>query len=324
MKIVIDSAIPYIKGVFEPWAEVEYLPGGSIGSADVRTADALVVRTRTRCNSALLGGSRVRFVGTATIGFDHVDVDWCREHGVAVATAAGCNKRAVLQWVSAVLAQTVDDPRGVTLGVVGVGNVGSLVAEYAQDWGFDVMRCDPPRERAEGLTERFFPLELIARQADIVTFHVPLDCSTRHLVGPDWESNALIINSSRGGVAAPGALNGRRFVLDTWNGEPAIDRAELAESVLATPHIAGYSAEGKAMATAMIVRQLAKKFDLPFAADWYPENAPKSNPRRISWDEMRSLMPRYFDIVKQSKALKINTERFEQMRDDYAFRTEFF
>ena len=143
MKIIADSAIPFLRGVLEPYAEVEYLPGSRIDDAAVRTADALAVRTRTRCDAALLAGSRVRLIATATIGFDHIDTAWCRAQGIGVATAAGCNARGVLQWVAAVLAHlSARDgwhPAERTLGVVGVGHVGSLVAHYAAAWGFRVV-----------------------------------------------------------------------------------------------------------------------------------------------------------------------------------------
>ena len=131
MKFVIDSAIPYLQGVLEPFAQVVFLPGREIGAADVRDADALIVRTRTRCDEHLLGQSRVKMIATATIGFDHIDRTWCAARGIEVATAAGCNARGVLQWVAAVLESLSRrqgwSPREKTLGIVGVGHVGSLV-----------------------------------------------------------------------------------------------------------------------------------------------------------------------------------------------------
>lgn len=136
MKIIADSAIPFLQGVLEPWAEVRYLPGSEIAPEEVRDADALLIRTRTRCDERLLGGSRVRLIATATIGFDHIDTAWCAAHGIRVCTAAGCNARGVLQWAGAVLAHLARtqgwQPAGRTLGVVGVGHVGSLVKEYAE------------------------------------------------------------------------------------------------------------------------------------------------------------------------------------------------
>lgn len=348
MKIVVDRDIPFLEGVLEPWAEVVYLRGEAIGAADVRDADALVVRTRTRCDEALLSGSRVRFVGSATIGFDHIDTEWCASAGIRVATAAGCNRRGVLQWVAAVLAWLGSErgmvPVRTTLGVVGVGNVGSLVAEYAAAWGFRVMRSDPPRERAEGpgAAEGFYPLERLAAECDVITFHVPLTTdgpdATKGLVGREFlaaaHPGAVMINSSRGAVIEPGALreavsgaggyaDARGFIIDTWNGEPDMDRGVLERVMLGTPHIAGYSVQGKATATSMMVNALAMEFGLPLK-DWYPEGAPRSVPREIGWEEMCRTMPSYLDIAAESAALKAAPRRFEQMRNEYSYRIEFF
>jgi erythronate-4-phosphate dehydrogenase len=336
MKIVVDRDIPFLDGILEPFAEVVYLPGERIGAVEVRDADALLVRTRTRCDGALLEGSRVRFVGTATIGFDHIDTAWCATHGVKVAIAAGSNRRGVLQWVSAALA-CLGEPCA-TVGVVGAGNTGSLVAEYAAAWGFRVMRSDPPRERAEGLgpEQGFHPLEMLAAQSDIITLHVPLTTigpyPTRHIVSCDFirilKPGTVIINSSRGAIIDPKALReavGRegRFIIDTWNNEPDIDREVLERVLFGTPHIAGYSVQGKATATAVVVNAMAQEFGLPLR-DWFPSDGLRSIPRKISWEEMCRMMPQYFDIAAESAALKSSPERFEAMRNNYNYRTEFF
>jgi erythronate-4-phosphate dehydrogenase len=220
-----------------------------------------------------------------------------------------------------------------------VGNVGSIVADYAASWGFRVMRSDPPRERAEGLgpEQGFYPLADIATRSDIITFHVPLNISgpdaTRHIVNRDFlkalKPGAVILNSSRGPVIDPDALResvgkGGRFIIDTWNGEPDLDREVLERVLIGTPHIAGYSAQGKATATAMIVNALAREFDLPLEADWFPPEGLRSIPRPISWEEMRRLMPAHFDMAAESAALKAAPERFEQMRNTYNYRTEYF
>ena len=288
MKIIADSAIPFLQGVLEPWAEVRYLPGAEIAPEEVRDADALLIRTRTRCDERLLGGSRVRLIATATIGFDHIDTAWCAAHGIRVCTAAGCNARGVLQWAGAVLAHLARtqgwQPAGRTLGVVGVGHVGSLVKEYAETWGFRVLCCDPPREAREHCG--FLPLEEVARQADILTFHTPLDDTTRRMAGDAlfarMKPGAVILNSSRGEVVDGAALlrSGLACVLDVWEHEPAIDRRLLARTLLATPHIAGYSEQGKANATAMSVDTLARFFGLPLAG-WYARQADPSTPMPI-------------------------------------------
>ena len=330
MKIIADSAIPFLEGVLEPYAETIYLPGRTIAARDVRDADALVVRTRTRCDAALLDGSQVRFIATATIGFDHIDLDYCRRRQIGVVTAAGCNARGVLQWIGAVLHHLSQRdgwrPAEKTLGIVGAGHVGELVREYAVSWGFRVLVCDPPRAAREG--GDFVSLEEIARGSDLVTFHTPLDATTRHMAGEAFfrqlKPGATIINSSRGEVVDGDALlrSGHPYVLDVWEHEPEIDRRLLAGAILGTPHIAGYSAQGKANASSMAVRALARRFSLPLER-WYPDVAP-SRPRPIGWEELAASIGAHYDIAAESNKLKGNPERFEALRNGYAYREEYF
>lgn len=331
LKIIADSAIPFLRGVLEPWAEVRYLPGAAIGPDQVRDADALVVRTRTRCDEALLASSRVRLVATATIGFDHIDRAWCAARGIEVATAAGCNARGVLQWVAAVLEHLSRTegwhPAERTLGVVGVGHVGSLVKTYAEAWGFRVVCCDPPREARERCG--FVPVGEVARAADIITFHTPLDATTRHLADAalleTMKPGATVLNSSRGPVVDGGALlrSGLACCLDVWEGEPHLDAALLSRAAIATPHVAGYSEQGKAMATAMAVAAVARRFGLPLAG-WYPADAAPSVPRPIGWDELRATIGRAYDIAAESRRLKAAPGDFECLRDNYRYRREYF
>ena len=295
MKIVIDKAIPFLEGVFEPYAEVLYREGRAISATDVRDAEALIVRTRTRCDASLLEGSSVRLIATATIGFDHIDMNWCRTHGIIVTTAAGCNARGVLQWVAATLAlmarQEGFSPAERTLGIVGVGNVGRLVKEYAEAWGFKVLCCDPPREAREHLG--FLSLEEVVAQSDILTLHVPLNPKTHHMITPKsiaaLRRGATIINASRGEVVATQALlrEDLRCAVDVWENEPDIDARLLEKAFVATPHIAGYSLQGKANASAMSVRAVASFLGMPLMS-WYPEGVPQSTPKEISWEQMCS------------------------------------
>ena len=330
MKIIIDNAIPFLEGILEPYAETRRLPGNAIMARDVHDADALIVRTRTRCDAALLDGSQVRFIATATIGFDHIDLDYCRRRQISVATAAGCNARGVLQWVGAVLHHLSQrggwQPAEKTLGVVGAGHVGELVREYAASWGFRVLTCDPPRAARDG--GDFVPLEEVMRQSDLITFHTPLDATTRHMAGEAFfrrlKPDATIINSSRGEVVDGDALlhSNHPYVLDVWEHEPDLDRRLLAEAILATPHIAGYSAQGKANATAMAVEALARRFSLPLEG-WYPAVVP-SQPRPIGWDELTATIGTHYDISAESDTLKRRPERFEELRNGYAYREEYF
>ncbi len=331
MKVIIDSAIPFIHGVLEPWAEVVYCSGATIDKDVVRDADALIIRTRTRCSRELLEGSNVRLIATATIGRDHIDENYCREAGIEVVSAAGCNARGVLQWVAAALKQMVTRdgkyPEDYTLGVVGVGNVGSLVVEHARHWGFKVLMCDPPRFEREG--GDFLPIEDIVRHADIITLHTPLDATTRHLINEQTlaviRPNATIINASRGGVVDNLAVanSSHRYAFDVWENEPSLNASVLGGAILATPHIAGYSEQGKANATTMSVNALSRFFNLPLT-DWRPSEVTPTTPRLISWEDMCSTIDDYCPILEETSILKSSPEQFESLRNNYNYRQEYF
>ncbi len=330
MKIVIDSAIPFIAGVLEPYAEVVYLSGDSFTSELVADASALVVRTRTRCNRELLEGSKVEAIATATIGFDHIDLEYCKEHNIEVATAAGCNARGVLQWVAAVLVMLARrdgfTPAERTLGIVGVGNVGSLVKQYAESWGFKVICCDPPRQARENLD--FVTLEQLLPQVDILTLHTPLDSTTRGMINDRtlalMRRNAVVINASRGEVVQTAALlrSGLECAIDVWEREPNIDKTLLAKALVTTPHIAGYSLQGKANATAMAVAALARHFNLPLEG-WYPPQCIPTTPQNIDWQTLNSTIDNYCDLTAQSAPLKSGAN-FESLRNGYNYREEYF
>jgi erythronate-4-phosphate dehydrogenase len=331
MRVVIDRAIPFLEGVLEPYAEVEYIDGKAFTRDIVKDADALIIRTRTRCDKALLDGSKVQFIATATIGFDHIDLDYCREHNIAVSTSAGCNARGVLQWVSAALTLLAKRdnfrPEERTLGIVGVGNVGKLIKEYAESWGFRTICCDPPREEREQLG--FASLEDVLRHSDIVTLHTPLNPTTRHLIDTEnialLHSGATLINASRGECVATEATrrNDLTYITDVWENEPHIDGAYLAKSFIATPHIAGYSAQGKANASAMAIQALARHFDLPLR-DWHTEEVATISPKMLSWEEMRGTTANYCNLEAESASLRNNPGNFEELRNNYHYREEYF
>ena len=331
MKVVIDSAIPFLNGVLEPYAEVLFRAGSDISKEDVATADALIVRTRTHCSQQLLEGSSIKFIATATIGFDHIDLDYCQRNGIEVVTAAGCNAAAVLQWVAAVLCEVAAiecwHPSQRTLGIVGVGNVGSLVERYARSWGFRVLRCDPPRQLREN--GDFISLEELAAQSDIITFHTPLDATTHHLLNDKivelLPPHATIINASRGEVASTESLlkSNHRMALDVWEREPLIDNALLEKAFISTPHIAGYSAQGKANASAMSVRALARYFSLPLT-EWYPHQVTLTPRQEIGWEEMFHTIREYCDLRRESLLLKKQSDQVEALRNNYHYREEYF
>ena len=348
MKIVCDNKIPFLRGVFEPYAEVVYLPGGETTPAVVRDADAVVTRTRTRCDAALLAGSAVRVVATATIGYDHIDTAWCEANGILWRNAPGCNSRSVQQYVGAALCVLARRHglrlEGMTLGVVGVGNVGSKVAQTAAALGMRVLLCDPPRARREG-PDGFVSLDEIISRSDIVTLHVPLsragEDATWHLFDAArlaaMRPDQILINSSRGPVVDNAALKAalaakalRCAVLDVWEGEPAPDRGLLDLVDIATPHIAGYSADGKAAGTAAAVQTVAARLGLPLT-DWRPAGIPApAQPLSFELDaagkslqEVLSEALLYtYDIFADDRALRAHPDRFEQLRGDYPVRRE--
>ena len=331
MKVLIDRAIPFVQGVLEPFAEVEYLDGNAFTREAVHDADALIIRTRTRCNEALLSESKVQFIATASIGFDHIDLDYCHSHNIAVTTSAGCNARGVLQWVSSALALLAKRdgfrPEERTLGIVGVGNIGKLVKEYAERWGFKTLCSDPQREEREGVG--FLSLEEVLKGADIVTLHTSLNPTSYHLINEQnislLRENAVLINASRGECAATEATrrNDLIYITDVWENEPDIDSELLAKSLVATPHIAGYSAQGKANASAMAVQALAHHFDLPLE-EWRPSEVATITPREISWEEMCAEIGDYCDLESESRELRQNPKKFEYLRNNYRYREEFF
>ncbi len=288
IKIVADNKIPFLKGVFEKHARVVYLPGREISRAHLTGADALIVRTRTKCNERLLEGTPVKYIATATIGHDHIDGDYCRSRGISWSNAPGCNSGSVMQYVASALAyisgRNGSRIRELTIGIIGVGHVGRKVERLARTLGMRVLLNDPPRAREEG-DAHFEPLDRLLRASDIVTMHVPLNRTgadrTFHMAdGPFFERmkrGGWFINTSRGEVmntlALTGALESRRpggAVIDVWENEPYIDHDLLSLADIATPHIAGYSLDGKANGTAQSVRAVSEFFGLGIG-DWYPE-----------------------------------------------------
>jgi erythronate-4-phosphate dehydrogenase len=234
MKIVADDKIPFLNGALEPHAEVVYIPGKQIDRETLKDADALLIRTRTKCTETLLTGTSVRFIGTATIGFDHIDTHYCKKSRIKWTNAPGCNSSSVQQYIAAALLkislENSFNLKDKTLGIIGVGNVGSKVEKFARTIGMNVLLNDPPRARAEGKMN-FHSLRKVLDESDIVTVHVPLN-----VVGEDFtyhmfdkksfkmfKKGAWFINSSRGEVTETSALkkvlNSEKLagaILDVW------------------------------------------------------------------------------------------------------------
>ncbi|HSV76321.1 MAG TPA: 4-phosphoerythronate dehydrogenase, partial [Bacteroidales bacterium] len=292
LKIVADHKIPFLAGVLEPYAKVVYLPGAQITRSDLMDADALVVRTRTRCHAELLEGTEVKIIASATIGHDHIDKEFCERKGIAWHSAPGCNSASVAQYIASALAmiakKTGMKPENLTMGIIGAGNVGKKVIALCKTLGIRALVNDPPRQRAEG-TGDFCSLPELIENSDIVTLHVPLTMSgpdkTFHLANEGFfgnmKPNGWLINTSRGEVvdseALKTALRKQRIkgvILDVWENEPLIDLDLLEKVFLGTPHIAGYSADGKANGTAMTVQALSRFFGLGLD-NWRPVNLPE-------------------------------------------------
>lgn len=331
-KIVIENHVPYIKGVFEPFCEVQYLPADQIIPQSVADADALIVRTRNKCNNTLLDGSTVKLIATATIGTDHIDLDYCAEKNIEVTNVAGCNAPAVAQYVlSSILSLKNGDVAGLTLGIVGVGHVGQILARWAKGLGMNVLLNDPPRAKAEG-NSGFVDLDTIARQADIISFHTPMTRSgeypTYHIANRDFfeslQKCPIIINSARGPItdtdALVEALDNHKIsaaVIDCWENEPAIDHRLLERAAIATPHIAGYSDAGKRRATLGVINTVAKQFginpQLPYSLKTI-----QAVPATVT----ATMITDSYNPADDTSALKSEPEKFEQMRDNYNLRRE--
>lgn len=354
MKIVADANIPLLAEAFGPLGEVVALPADRITPDVLRDADALLVRSVTRVNEALLAASAVQFVATATIGFDHVDLGYLASRGIALASAQGSNARSVAEYVLAALA--VLAKRGgypmtqQVLGIVGCGNVGGRLARMAEAIGMKVLRNDPPLARQTG-DPRYVPLDALA-DADVVTFHVPLERGgpdpTYHMINEALlarlKRGATLINTSRGAVAETAALkaaiaDGRlgRVILDVWEKEPNIDVELLGRVDLATPHIAGYSYDGKVNGTRMVLEALCRHFGLRREWDPSPLMPPPANPRvslpaSISIDEaMYASSHAAYDVEVDDRRLRAiasepaekRAKLFDGLRRNYPVRREF-
>jgi erythronate-4-phosphate dehydrogenase len=348
LRIIADEKIPFLLGILEPFADVKYLPGNKITRDSLMQADALLIRTRTKCDKSLLEGTPVKFIATATIGFDHIDTEYCESKNIRWVNAPGCNSSSVQQYITAVLlmlAHKLDFSFSEkTLGIIGVGNVGLKVNEVALLLGMKVKLNDPPRARREG-SAGFVTRDEILETCDIITLHVPLaregEDRTFHLFDSNlfgqMKEGAWLINTSRGEVVetnalknalSSGKLNGA--VLDVWENEPNIDLELLRNAYISTPHIAGYSTDGKANGTAMVVQALSRYFNLPLLG-FYPKSLPGPLSQTICIDGtgkpclqiVHDTVMHTYPIMKDHIRLQRSPESFEIQRGNYPNRREF-
>ncbi|HER08583.1 MAG TPA: 4-phosphoerythronate dehydrogenase [Bacteroides sp.] len=347
IRIVADDRIPFLQGVLEKVAEVSYLPGNTIKQSDLKDADCLITRTRTRCDRALLEHTNVRLIASATIGFDHIDTGYCRAAGISWTNAPGCNASSVQQYMASVWLHLATwmgfTLEGRILGVVGAGHVGSPVAEAAEALGMQVLLNDPPRKRAEK-SDLFMELDEVLAQADIITLHVPLNRggmdNTLGMVDrrfvEQMRKGSILINTSRGEVIREsGLMEGIRggrlagVVLDVFSGEPEIDRKLLDAITIGTPHIAGYSLDGKAGGTTMSVRAVSRFFKLGLD-HWSPAYIPSPEQPEIRADasgkDHESLLwevyRQTYDVTADDRRLREDPGAFEKLRAAYPPRRE--
>ena len=345
MKILADAHIPYLKGVIEQFGEVEYLPGNMFTKESIKDKDALIVRTVTHFGKEILSGSNVKIICSATIGYDHIDTEYCDANGIRWRTAPGCNANSVEQYITASLLYIAEkynfNLTDKTIGIVGVGNVGSKVEAACKKLGMRVLLNDPPREINEG-SSGFVDIEKIKIECDFITFHTPLtktgEYKTLHLADDVFFDEALrkpfILNAARGGVTSnqslkkaikSGKISGA--VIDCWENEPNID-VELLELVdIATPHIAGYSADGKWTATRMSIENLIEFFNLKVN----PNYLEIPNPLEpvidlhgvLEKNQLSHSVWHTYNPIKESELLKLNPDKFYWFRSKYPLRREY-
>jgi len=354
MKIVAAKNMPFAAEAFGTLGDVTLVDGRTITADDVRDADLLVTRSTTPITPELLGGSQVGFYGTATIGTDHIDIPYLEEHGIQWCSAAGCNANSVSEYLTAALlcvAQKHDITlAGKTMGVIGVGNVGTRVAEKAAALDMTVLPNDPPRKREEGMPST--PLPDLLAQADIVTLHTPLtrtgQDATYHLANDAFfaqlKPGCIFVNAARGPVVDTDALLRAmdrgivaHAIIDTWEGEPGFRTDLMERAAIVSPHIAGYSYEGKYMGTVMVYREACRFLDEP--PEWTPDALlpppdvpnlvadPKRPPEAALWELVHAV----YDIEADDARMRAvppggEAERrahFDALRKSYPIRREF-
>lgn len=356
VRIVCAESVLCGAEVFGGLGDVVILPDEEISSASVREADALVIRSTTPVRRDLLDQGRIQIVGSATSGTDHLDTAYLEQHDIAWTAAAGCNANSVAEYVVAALLVLVERHGyllpDMTLGVVGVGHVGSRVARKARALGMRVLQNDPPRRLAEGGTA-FVELDQLLEESDAVTVHVPLThdgpFATFHLANHRFfeklPGGALFINTSRGGIvdseALLTALN-QGVVLaaavDVWEGEPDVPAELISRADIATPHIAGYSFEGKLNGTRMVHEAFCGYFEVESHVDYAAFLPPSEDlvldlddRGRLVQDVLREAACRACGILEDDRTLRrvLEAPRSEwsahvrALRREYPLRREF-
>lgn len=351
IKIVADENLAYAKELFSQYGEVKLLNGRKITNSELKDTDALIIRSITQVNKSLLAGTKVRFVGTATIGTDHLDMEYLKSTGIIFASAPGCNSYSVTEYVMASLLYSATKNnfslKEKAIGIVGIGNVGSKVVRFCEALGMKVLKSDPPLSRQGKLKDTVTFDEIL--EADIISLHVPLtftgEDKTHHILNENnlrlLKDNSILINTSRGSVVDSIALKqtikekNLTVILDVWENEPDIDQKLLSKVLIGTPHIAGYTLEGKVNGSLMIYDALADFLKM----DKSPNiSLPVVNNNQLLFDSSVNTEESLNNIVKQiysiendhSRLLKVNSMNdseigryFDTLRKDYPLRREF-
>ncbi len=351
MKLVVDENIAFAEEAFSQFGDVLLISGRQITNDILQNTNALIVRSITNIDENLLQNTNINFVGTATIGIDHIDTIYLNENNIVFADAKGCNADSVAEYVfTALLKISVDNKltlKNKSIGIIGVGNVGSRVLKYAEALGLKVYKNDPPKQRA-GEGSNYVSLEE-AMQADIITLHVPLNKTgidkTFHLIDEkklnEIRNNTIIINSSRGAVIDNKALLNIvdkkciKVILDVWEGEPSVNTNLLQKVFIGSAHISGYSLEGKVNGTKMIYDALCRFTNQ--LNDWEPKLPPiENNVIDVSSvksieEKLHLIFKQIYDIEKDDseirKMIEMNENMyaayFDKLRKDYHLRREF-
>ncbi len=342
MKIAIDKSIPFIEGVFEPFADVLYKEGPEFVREDLLDVDALIIRTRTKCDAKLLDGTRVKIIATATAGTENIDVEYCKQHGIFIKNAHGCNAGAVSNYVFSALygsaARKNINLSDATLGVIGLGRIGQRVEAFGRSLGLKILRHDPYKEQIEWYTQ-FVDLDTLLSQSDIVTLHIPLNEQTKGMANAEFFSKmkdgAFFINTSQGDLVVEEDLMEAiprlgPVAIDSWCNEPNINTRLMSMVEIATPHIAGYSLQGKQIGTAMAIRSVARFLNIPNLYEFFPKTelmeyqALRLDVLGKSQGQIASMLQYNYPIFTDDFLFRMNPTKFQEIRRNYQYRREFY
>ncbi|MCL2649537.1 MAG: 4-phosphoerythronate dehydrogenase PdxB [Candidatus Azobacteroides sp.] len=346
MKIVADDKIPFLRGILEPSAEIKYVSANDFIHENIKDADILLIRTPDKCTREKLSGTNVQFIASTTIGFDHIDIDYCREARIKWMNCPGCNAVSVSQYMISTLIELSRKKKfslhDKVFGIVGVGNVGKQVERVYKAYGLTYLKCDPPRAEEEGKND-FVDLQTIAEECDIISFHVPLEKNGRHptfhLANEKFfqmlKKKPYFINVARGPVHDTQALLKAKksglieeMIIDCWENEPNISIELLKEAIIATPHLAGFSADGKANGTRMCLEAINKKYNFeinnldeliqpPLPPD------PIIDLNKFPDNRIENAILTTFSPLREDKRLRESPDKFEYIRTHYENPREF-